>query len=231
MSKLFHLFPLSIFQSSISLGAEERMALIDAILAMGQDRVAQKAPGVMWTGDLNGHELLHNDPRFAGLFACFAAPLHEYLEFLRIDQQKVRLHFTRSWGTISRGGDSTQAHSHLQSHISLVYYLSKPADSSGIAFVNKDSPNQFAPHIFSPPMVSRAIVRETQLFNSQKVYLEPQQDDVLIFPSKALHEIPANRSQGVRVSIACDIVMTVRDSAGLEYMMPDPRSWKPVNPA
>ena len=229
MAKLLHLFPLSVFQSSIHLEGDERTRLVDAILEMGQDRLAQKAPGIMWTGDLNGHELLHNDPRFAGLFARFAQPLNEYLEFLRVDQQKVQLHFTRSWGTISRAGDSTQAHSHMQSHISLVYYLSKPADSSGIAFVNKDLPNQFAPHLFGPHMVSRGIVRETQMYNSQKIYLEPQQDDVLIFPSKALHEIPPNRSQAVRVSIACDIVMTVRDSSGLEYMMPDPRSWKALS--
>jgi uncharacterized protein (TIGR02466 family) len=193
--------------------------------------LAQKTPGTMWTGDLNGHELLHNDPRFAVMFAKFAQPLHEYLEFLRVDQGKVRLHYTRSWATMSRGGDSTQAHSHMQSHISLVYYLEKPADSSGISFVNKDLPNQFAPHLFGPHMVSHGIVRETQAFNSQKIYLEPRQDDVLIFPSKALHEVPPNRSQGLRVSIACDIVMTVRDSAGLEYMMPDPQSWKPVSQA
>lgn len=228
MAKLFHLFPLSVFQSKIDMEADERARLVEAILEMGQTRIAQKTPGTMWTGDLNGHELLHNDPRFAGMFAKFAQPLHEYLEFLRVDQQKVQLHYTRSWATISRGGDSTQAHSHMQSHVSLVYYLEKPADSSGIAFVNKDLPNQFAPHLFGPHMLSHGIVRETQMFNSQKIYLEPRQDDVLIFPSRALHEVPPNRSQGLRVSIACDIVMTVRDSSGLEYMMPDPRSWKAI---
>lgn len=229
MARLFHLFPLSVFQSSIALDAAERARLVEAVVAMGQDRLAQTIPGTMWTGDLNGYELLHNDPRFAGMFAKFAQPLHEYLEFLRIDQQKVRLHYTRSWATLSRGGDSTQAHSHMQSHISLVYYLEKPADSSGIGFVNKDLPNQFAPHLFGPHMVQHGIVRETQMFNSQKIYLEPKQDDVMIFPSRALHEVPPNRSTGLRVSIACDIIATVRDSSGLEYMMPDPQNWKAIN--
>jgi len=229
MAKLIHIFPLSVFQSAIAVDPEPRMRMVDAILQMGQTRVAQKLPGTMWTGDLNGHELLHNDARFDELFAKFGQPLHEYLDFLRVDPAKVRLHFTRSWATISRGGDSTQAHSHMQSHLSLVYYLSKPADSSGIAFINKDPPNQFAPHLFGQHMFQHGVMRDSQLVNSQKIYLEPQQDDVLIFPSRALHEVPPNRSTGVRVSLACDIVITVRNSAGLEYMMPDPQHWKAVD--
>ena len=56
-------------------------------------------------------------------------------------------------------------------------------------------------------MVQHGVVRETQLFNSQKIYIEPQQDDVLIFPSRALHEVPPNRGSGVRISLACDIVV------------------------
>ncbi len=230
MTKLFHLFPLTVFQSSVTPEPAERTAMIQAIVDMGQDRIRQKIPGTSWTGDLNGHELLHNDPRFAGLFARFAKPLHDYLEVFRIDQQKMRLHFTRSWGTLSRRGDSTQAHSHLQSHISLVYYLAKPADSSGISFIDKEAPNQFAPNLFNNTMVAAGVLREVQQFNAQKIYLEPQQDDVLIFPSRVLHEIPPNRSDGLRVSIACDIVATVRDSAGLEYLLPGPESWKPVEP-
>jgi len=229
MAKLIHIFPLSVFQSGITIEPDARMRMVDAVLEMGRDRLAQKGPGTMWTGDLNGHELLHNDARFVGLFAKFAQPLHEYLDFLRVDPAKVRLHFTRSWATISRGGDSTQAHSHMQSHLSLVYYLSKTSDSSGISFINKDPPNQFAPHLFGPHMVQHGVVRETQLFNSQKIYIEPQQDDVLIFPSRALHEVPPNRGSGVRISLACDIVVTVRNSAGLEYMMPDPQHWKAVD--
>ena len=226
MSKLFHLFPLTIFQSSVTLAPDERARLVEAIVEMARERVQQKRPGTSWTGDLNGYELLHNDPRFAALFASFAGPLHEYLELFRIDQQRMRLYFTRSWGTLSRRGDSTQAHGHLQSHISLVYYLSKPPDSSGISFIDKNAANQFAPNLFNPTMVAAGVLREVQQYNAQKIYLEPQQDDVLIFPSKALHEIPPNQSDGLRVSIACDIVATVRDSAGLEYLLPDLKHWK-----
>ncbi len=229
MAKLVHLFPLTVFQSTVSPDADARARMVEAVVDMGRERVQQRAPGISWTGDLNGYELLHNDPRFASLFASFARPLNEYLELFRIDQQKMRLYFTRSWATLSRRGDSTQAHTHMQSHISLVYYLSKPADSSGISFIEKNAPNQFAPNLFNPAMVRSGVLREVQQYNTQKVYLEPKEDDLLIFPSKVLHEIPPNPSDGLRISIACDIVATVRDSSGLEYLLPGPESWRAVD--
>ena len=49
---------------------------------------------------------------------------------------------------------------------------------------------------------------------------------MLIFPSNVLHEIPQNPSGSTRISIACDIVATVTDSTGLEYLLPDPATWK-----
>ncbi len=226
MPKLLHLFPLTVFQSSVTPEPDERQQMVQAIMEMSQTRIAQKKPGIMWTGDLNGYGLLHNDPRFARLFARFTQPLQDYLQVLSIDASRLKLHFTRSWGTMSRQGDSTQAHSHMQSHLSLVYYLLKPADSSGISFLNKTPPNQFAPNLFHPAVAGSGLVREPTPFNTQKVNLEPQQDDVLIFPSNVLHEIPQNPSGSTRISIACDIVATVTDSSGLEYLLPDPASWK-----
>lgn len=228
MAKLLHFFPLTIFQSKVSVEEAERQRMIEAILDMSRARKAQLTPGTAWTGDLNGYELLHNDPRFAKLFASFAKPLHEYLEVFKVDQARMKLYFTRSWGTVFRRNDSTQAHDHKQSHISLVYYLNKPGDSSGIGFIDKEAPNQFAPNLFGPSMVRAGILREMNQLNTQKVYVEPQQDDVLIFPSRALHEIPRSPSEGPRISIACDIVATVLDSSGLEYMLPDPAHWKAV---
>lgn len=228
MSRPLHFFPLTVFQSSVTPPEAERQRMVEAILEMSRTRVAQTRPGIAWTGDLNGHELLHNDPRFAALFRAFAKPLADYLDFLQVDRERLALHFTRSWGTVSRRGDSTQAHGHLQSHLSLVYYLQKPPGSSGIAFLDKEAPNQFAPNLFAPAMVQAGLVREVTQFNTQKVYLEPQQDEVLIFPSKVLHEIPTNQAEGVRVSIACDIVATVDDSARLEYLLPRPESWQRV---
>jgi uncharacterized protein (TIGR02466 family) len=228
MAKLMHFFPLTIFQTAVKVDEAERQRMVEAIIEMSRERVAQLQPGVAWTGDLNGHELLHNDPRFAKLFASFAQPLHEYLEVFKIDQKRMRLYFTRSWGTVFRRGDSTQAHDHKQSHISLVYYLNKPGDSSGIGFIDKEAANQFAPNIFGPSMARAGILREMNQLNTQKVYVEPQQDEVLIFPSRTLHEIPRSQSEVPRISIACDIVATVVDSTGLEYMLPDPIHWKAV---
>lgn len=229
MPNFIHLFPLTVFQTSVSVAPQERQRMVDAIIEMGQVRVNQNTPGVSWTGDVNGHELLHNDPRFQTLFAKFQQPLNDYLELFHLDRNRVQLYFTRSWGTLSGQGDSTRAHRHMQSHISLVYYLKKPSDSSGISFVSKEPPNQFAPNLFNDAMFKSGVLKKMQQSNALRIYIEPGEDDVLIFPSKAMHEIPLNQSKDPRVSIACDIVMTLQDSSRLEFLLPDPASWRALD--
>jgi uncharacterized protein (TIGR02466 family) len=227
MSNVINVFPLSIFQDTVTVEPAERARMVDAILDMGT-RKMQQSPGAAWTGDLNGYDFLHNDPRFADLFAKFAAPLGRYLDLFQLERSRIDLYYTRSWGTISRRGESTQAHTHEQSHISLVHYLKKPEGSSGISFVDRDAPNQFAPNLFNERMVRFGVLKEIQQYNALKFYLEPAQDDVLIFPSKASHSVAINRSDEPRISIAVDIVITVRDSEGLEYLLPSLDMWKRV---
>lgn len=227
MANTINAFPLTVFHDSVSLDAPDRARMVEAILGM-ESQTIQKTRGSTWTGDTNGFEFLHQDARFQSLFGRFAAPLHRYLETLRIDHEKVILYYTRSWGTISRRGEATHPHNHSQSHISLVYYLQKPADSSGISFINHDAPNQFAPNIFNEHMLKCGILKEIQQLNARTVYLNPKEDDVLVFPSKAVHAIVPNGSAQPRISIAVDILLTVKDSTGLEYVLPNLETWKAV---
>jgi uncharacterized protein (TIGR02466 family) len=227
MSDVINAFPLTIYRDSVAVEATARSAMIAAILEMAE-RKSNQTPGSTWTGDLNGFEALHNDDRFADLFGSFSGPLGRYLELLRIDARKVGLYYTRSWGTVSRHGEATQAHSHLQAHISLVHYLRKPPDSSGISFMSNEVPNQFAPNIFNEQMLECGLLKEIQQLNARRIYLNPNQDDVLIFPSKTMHTIVPNNSVEPRISIAVDIVATVKESAGLEYVLPSLETWKLV---
>lgn len=227
MATIVNAFPLTIFRQPISIEEVERERVAEAILAMEASKI-QQSPGSSWTGDTNGAEFLHNDPRFEGVFAKFREPIAGYLETLRLEQDKLELYFARSWGTISRGGQAIQPHSHSQAHISLVYYLKKPEDSSGITFMDHDVPNQFAPNLFNETMLQAGLLKEIQQLNAQRIFLEPKQDDVLLFPSKTIHAILPNNSREPRISIAVDIVATVKDSRGLEYVLPQLDSWKAV---
>ena len=52
------------------------------------------------------------------------------------------------------------------------------------------------------------------------------EDDVVIFPSKIYHATEPNEGEGQRVSIAVDVVAALKDSAGVEYVMPPVRQWR-----
>jgi uncharacterized protein (TIGR02466 family) len=225
MSEVVNLFPLTLYRDAIVIEAEQRIAMIEAILDMAANSSTPR-PGRSWTGDVKGYESLHNDPRFAALFARFSDPITKYIEMLGVNREKIEVYYTRSWGTISRGGEKIHLHSHKQSHISLVYYLKKPAGSSGISFMDYDAPNEFAPNIFHESMVRSEILREIQQLNAVTVNLNPSEGDVLLFPSKTTHAIVPNKGDEPRISIAVDIVITVKDSKGLEYLLPSLDTWK-----
>ena len=227
MPRVLNVFPLTLFQDRVEVSDADRQQMVAAILEMGEQKLYQ-TPGSTWTGDVNGFEFLHNDPRFSVLFDKFAGPLRNYLKTLCLDPDLLELYYTRSWGTISRRGEATTAHIHEQSHISLVYYLRKPEGSSGISFLDNDAPNQFAPKIFHERMLRHGLLKEIQALNAVKAFMETKQDDVVIFPSKTLHAIVPNTTDEPRLSIAVDIVVTVKDSQGLEFLYPNLGTWKVV---
>ena len=93
----------------------------------------------------------------------------------------------------------------MLSHISLVYYLKKPANSGGLRFIDADAPNQFAPYLFREEMLAQGVVKQPALFNTKMITLQPKEDDVWIFPSMTEHATEPNLSDEPRISIAVDI--------------------------
>jgi len=57
-------------------------------------------------------------------------------------------------------------------------------------------------------------------------YLEPVEDEIIIFPSKTLHSTAPNMTATPRISISADVVITLRDSSGHETLMPSLDRWK-----
>jgi uncharacterized protein (TIGR02466 family) len=229
MPNIVNAFPLSIYRDALSLDAGVRERMVEAVLDMGLISTSWvRSPDRTWTGDVNGFGFLHQDRRFAELFAAFSDHLRCYLDFLKIDPEKIRLYYTRSWATISQGQESISPHRHRQSHISLVYYLTKPANSGGISFTNREAPNQFAPNLFNRQIIAHGIIKESAIFNTQVVNMDPEEGDLLIFPSMTQHGTAPNLSGEPRLSIAVDIVMTIKDAGQLEFLLPDLDRWTPA---
>ena len=100
MADIVNAFRLSIYRNTLPIDPKLKASVIGTAVEMGQAR-PRRAKGRSWTGDVHGYGFLHQDHRIAELFAAFPGHLRQYLDFLKIDPDKLRLYCTRSWATVS----------------------------------------------------------------------------------------------------------------------------------
>ncbi|MEQ8585394.1 MAG: putative 2OG-Fe(II) oxygenase [Thalassobaculaceae bacterium] len=227
MATILNCFPLTVFKDKLGLEPGYRRQIGEAVI--GAFRTGPKA-GVTktsaWTGDRNGGEFLHLEPDLAPMFKAVHSRMLEYLRALKIDPGKLDLHFTRSWGTVSEPGQSIRRHRHNQSHISVVYYPVKDPGTGNLVFHLPDPLNEFSPGLFEQHSRTMGLITESNILNSEMVDLPVEEDEVVIFPSKTYHGTEPNNTSGTRVSIAIDVVITLKQSGGVEYLMPPVENWR-----
>lgn len=226
------LFPLSVYREMLGIGEEARQSLAAFVLSDESARPALPDQEAAWLGDVAGHEFLFSDVRFAELFQKIAAAVKRYAGGLGVSPDRVNFYFQRSWATVSREGQRIFEHAHLQSHISFAYYLKKPADGGGIYFSVAEHPNELAQGLFTIEKSDGGIVNagldDPAIRNRtmNRRYLEPQEDEIVIFPSRTLHSTAPNMTTTPRISISADVVLTLKDSAGHETLMPPVERWQ-----
>jgi uncharacterized protein (TIGR02466 family) len=229
MSEILNFFPLTIYKSKIKINEKEKKSLVEEILMMEKKNFApeNKAQNKAWTGDVHGHEYLFNNEKFKNLSDQIEINIKKYLEIFSIDIKKIDIYFQRSWATISKNSENIAPHKHEQSHISFAYYLQKGKDDSQIVFLNQSPQSEFVPKLFSSSTaVIKKIIKEKNLNNSSNIMLGVEEGDIVIFPSKTLHGTQAKPNNDNRISISADIVVTVKDSTSMEWMMPSINNWK-----
>lgn len=230
--KFTDLFPLSVYRDVLGVDPQRRRSLAALVFADEAAKPTLPDQESAWLGDTAGHEFLFSDVRFAVLFEKIAAAVKQYAQGLGIAPQQVNFYFQRSWATVSRQGQRIFEHAHLQSHISFAYYLQKPTDGGGIYFSVDRHPNELAQGLFtiqksddgilSGGLTDPAIYDRTM----NRRYLEPVEDEIVIFPSKTLHSTAPNMTTTPRISISADVVLTLKDSAGHETLMPPVKRWQ-----
>jgi hypothetical protein len=75
---------------------------------------------------------------------------------LSVNPDRVSLHYTQSWGTVSEHGQGIRRHRHNQSHISIVYYSVKAENTGNLIFHMTDPLNELTPGCSSRTPLSRA---------------------------------------------------------------------------
>jgi uncharacterized protein (TIGR02466 family) len=227
MSQFVHLFPLSVYRDKLPLDRAYKQQLIDAILRMEAEAAVSNRPAhSAWLGDTAGFEFLFQRPEFHELFRQIGRKVREYTAALGINNQLIDFYFQRSWATITRRDQHINQHAHEQSNISFAYYLLKPRGSGGISFIIENHPNEFSRGIFSPSKADLGFIANPSMLTWNHVNLDPEEDDIVIFPSKTLHATLPNETDQPRISISADVTTMLRDSRGHETMMPHFSHWQ-----
>ena len=229
--KVLNLFPLSIIQDKILIDTDIKKQMLEEIQTMqiASKNKNYKLPQDSWTGDTQGFEYLFKNQKFELLFKQIKTKLVNYLRHLGINENKVDLYMTRSWATISNGKERIRQHKHQQSHISFAYYLKKDIENSNLFFFNENSINEIVPSLFTSPTLKKAgDIKEMNLFNAPSVDIKVEEDDIVIFPSKAMHGTQFNKSNNERISISGDVICLAKESELLENMMPPLEKWDKI---
>ena len=145
---------------------------------------------------------------------------------LMLNDDKIEIYMTRSWATVSNGKEKILPHKHKQSHISFAYYLKKNLEDSNIMFHDEHLQNEIIPGLFTNRSIrAGGVLKEINLYNARSLDIKVEEDDIVVFPSKALHGTQSNKSNMGRISISGDIVCVAKDSKLLENMMPPVNNW------
>jgi uncharacterized protein (TIGR02466 family) len=227
VAEALNCFPLTVFKDSLGIDLGYRKALGDFISqGYRAGTKSGQSKSAAWTGDRNGWEFLHEETKFAALFKEMNISLRAYLDMLSVNADRVSLHYTRSWGTVSERGQSIRRHRHNQSHISIVYYPVKAENTGNLIFHMPDPMNELSPGLFEPHALKQGLLKASTPLNSEMVDLPVAEDDIVIFPSKTFHGTDPNNTNGTRISIAVDVMMTLRESTGVEYLLPPVGRWR-----
>ena len=228
MPEIVNCFPLSVFKDRLGLDEAERHAIGRHVLdSFARMKEAGWSKRYSWTGDRHGHDRLQHQDICAPLFRALHPRLRRYVSMLGLDADRFRFNIIRSWGTVSEKGHMIQRHKHVQSHISIAYYPLMAAGTGMLRFHTEESPNAFMPSLFHSQSMEHGLMKEENQFNCETVNMAVAEDDIVLFPSKALHSTEPNQTDEDRVSISADIVVTLADAANLELMMPDIDQWRP----
>jgi uncharacterized protein (TIGR02466 family) len=200
MSEVIGLFPTPLMRS-------ERI-LDQASVAAFSDRIK----GLQKTKNAKSKLLCHTeivDPDSDVIFSRLGNVLHNNVaEFGKVlFGEELRWSMKEMWFNVMETGGFQSIHSHANSFISGVLYLTKPHPTSRIVFTKSLGGTEFVFNNFNKNAKVGA-------FNGIKWFLpEISPGDLILFPSYLLHEVPLNQG-GQRISIAFNAIPERLDSSG-----------------
>ncbi len=226
--EILNLFPLSIYKSKVGLDDVLKKTLIQEVLNQENEsknnRTKMYGESASWTGDIYGHEYLYKEKKFELLFDLIEKHIINYVKKIGYNEEKMDFYYQRAWATVSRKNEYIKYHNHSQSHLTFAYYLK--IDKGAINFHDNFKHNEIIPGTFESTSTRTANFLKLNTFNATQIKIEPNEDDIVVFPSKAFHSTSPSESDNERISISADISAISKNSNKIEKFITPVREWK-----
>lgn len=192
-TEIVPLFPTLVWKMQLSRDTYEP---INAKIKSKLMALAQATPGLSPDGKRQSDQTLHQLPEFKELKEIISGAATGVLDFLKIVYASIEL--TGCWANISPPGDSHRPHTHPNNYLSGVYYVQTPDGANTISF---DDPRPQT-NIIAP--VTSEITNE----NAGQIHITTREGLLILFPAWLQHQVPRNKSQQARISVAFNIMFS-----------------------
>jgi uncharacterized protein (TIGR02466 family) len=178
-AEIFDLFPTPLY-----------MVNFDKPIDKQCEKYLINAPTIPNTGNIRSEDgFILNNPMLYDIKQFIEKNIKEYVRQVYMSDS-LDIYITQSWANYTKPKEYHHLHSHPNSVISGVFYVSAKEDEDNIRF-HKGTQSAFT---FES--------RGGNKYISSNVTVKVKSGDLIIFPSTFIHEVPMTESNETRISIA-----------------------------
>jgi len=167
----------------------------------------------------------HNKDKFHEIFESIGELVNQSVINLGFRPSYLEFYIVRSWANFNIPGMATSAHSHLNSHISIVYYPDNSCSNVPISF-HGGQDNCWIPVLNTQPYANINVYDDKNYHSANTISITPEENLCLIFPSYIVHGVPHNNNKEPRISLAMDGLFTLKQYESDEPLLPPVSQWK-----
>ena len=222
MGEFIPLFPTILAVTELGLTASEKKNITKYILQNCNQFKKKSKDGVIFE---ESPSKLHRVPIMEPLIQKLIPAVREAIKGYGVNPEYIKFHITRSWANLNTRSSVTSAHTHINSHLSIVYYPDMSCNQATINFLEPSPAHNWIPGIMDPSYIKIGVFKQTKA-SATTLCFEPKEDTCLIFPSSLAHSVSENPSEQPRLSIAMDTLFTLRRYQRDEPLLPPPSDWR-----
>ena len=222
MGEFHAIFPAVLAATPLGLKKDERAKIADYI-RNNSDQFKKNARDdvIFEESPINLHRLTVMEPMFRQIVKAVQAALTG----MGLDPNYLNLQITRSWANYNVKSAITSSHTHINSHLSIVYYPDDSCNQAPLNFINTQKLHEWVPGLTNAAYAKLGVYDQKNYFSGDFLSYTPEEDLCFIFPSNIAHSVSPNESDRPRISIAMDTLFTLKKYTRDEPLLPPPKDW------